>query len=100
MTGVVATCGHPDKDRRMTENTHLPCYRSIIAVDVEGSTAKLNSAKAHIRRAMYAQFESALLAAGITEANRDPLVDRGDGVFALVRPVDEVPKTVILDTFV
>jgi hypothetical protein len=90
----------PADDRSMTENLHLPCYRCIIAVDVEGSTTRVNTAKAQIRRFMYAQFESALLAAGITPEYRDPLIDRGDGVFALVHPADQVPKTVILDTFV
>jgi class 3 adenylate cyclase len=100
MTGVVAPPADPAEDLTMPENSYLPYYRCIIAVDVEGSTDKVNTAKAHIRQAMYALFESALLAAGITEEYRDPLIDRGDGVFALVHPADQVPKTVILDTFV
>lgn len=80
--------------------TGLPCYRTIIAVDVEGSTTKLNSAKAQIRASMYELFEQALLEAGIAEQFRDPLVDRGDGILALVHPQDTVPKTTILDTLV
>lgn len=77
-----------------------PCYRTIITVDVEGSTTKLNAAKAHLREVMYDLFESALLTAGITEQFHDPLVDRGDGILALVYPQDEIPKTTILDTVV
>ena len=37
--------------------------------------------------------------AGI-EGNCDPLADRGDGVLALVHPVDDVPKTLLLNPLV
>jgi hypothetical protein len=49
---------------------------------------------------MYDLFEEALLGCGIHEQYRDPLVDRGDGVLALLYPVDEVPKTLLFNAFV
>jgi hypothetical protein len=49
---------------------------------------------------MYQLVETSLQANGITDSYRDPFVDRGDGILTLVRPVDEVPKTVLLSTVV
>jgi hypothetical protein len=49
---------------------------------------------------MYGLVEEAMLTAGIDEACRDELLDRGDGVLAIVHPVDEVPKTVLLNTMI
>lgn len=77
-----------------------PRYRSIVALDIEGSTTRINSVKAQLRGSMYMLFEAALCAAGITERHRDPFVDRGDGVFALIRPLDDIPKTVLLHTVI
>lgn len=73
-----------------------PRHRSIIAVDAERSTERTNPAKAHLRNVMYELFEEALRRNAIAEYHRDDLVDRGDGAFVLVHPVDEVPKTVLL----
>ena len=89
-----------DGGRDRSVLTGLPCYRSIIALDIEGSTTRINTVKARLRRSMYVLFETALCAGGITERHRDPLVDRGDGVFALIRPLDDIPKTVLLHTVV
>jgi hypothetical protein len=72
------------------------CYRTIVALDIEGSTTRTNPAKAKIRELMYVLFEMALRESGIGEHHRDPFVDRGDGVLTLVRPTDEVPKTILL----
>jgi len=74
-----------------------PVHRAILAVDVERSTARNNAAKAALRAALYELVEDALGAGGIAEAYRDPLIDRGDGVLVLVRPVDEAPKTLLLN---
>ncbi|MEC3973791.1 hypothetical protein [Amycolatopsis sp. H20-H5] len=74
-----------------------PRYRAILALDIEGSTARTNTAKAQLRAVMYRLLEEALSAGGITECLRDPLVDRGDGVLALIRPADEAPKTALLN---
>ncbi|HKN98543.1 MAG TPA: hypothetical protein VJX10_15595 [Pseudonocardiaceae bacterium] len=73
-----------------------PHHRTIFAVDIEGSTTRNNTAKADLRGAMYELLEQALRANGIDEDCCDPLVDRGDGILALIRPLDEVPKTVLL----
>lgn len=77
-----------------------PCYRTILALDIEASTDRPNPVKGRLRSAMYDLLESALRKAGITERRRDPLVDRGDGVLALIHPLDEVPKTLLLNLVV
>jgi hypothetical protein len=73
-----------------------PVYRSIVAVDLEGSTKRTNVAKGELRRVMYELLDQALKAAGIGPNHLEDLVDRGDGVLILVRPHDDVPKTVLL----
>jgi class 3 adenylate cyclase len=77
-----------------------PRQRIIVACDIEGSTSRTNPAKAVLRVDMYDLLEAALLECEITEDLREPLYDRGDGAMALVRPVDGVPKTLLLRTFV
>jgi class 3 adenylate cyclase len=78
----------------------LPCHRSMLAVDVEGSTRRTDPSKAHMRTSMYALLQQALYEGGVTDSYHDPLMDRGDGVMVLVHPVDQVPKTVLLDTVI
>jgi len=78
----------------------VPHHRNIVAVDIEGSTTRTNPAKGRLRHTMYDLFEAALHASGILEDHRDALIDRGDGVLALIHPVDEAPKTLLLNTFV
>jgi hypothetical protein len=77
-----------------------PCHRSIIALDVEGSTTRTNTARGWLRQDMYGLFKAALRTAGVTADKHDQLVDRGDGVLALIHPVDEAPKTLLLTTVV
>lgn len=67
-----------------------------MAVDAEASTTRTNQAKGQLRDTMYQVCEEAFLAANVTQQYRDPFVDRGDGVLALVHPADEVPKTLLL----
>jgi hypothetical protein len=74
----------------------LPYYRSILAVDIEGSTTRNDFLKSELRRAMYDLVEASFVASGIADACRDPFVDRGDGILTLIRPMDEVPKTFLL----
>jgi hypothetical protein len=76
-----------------------PLHRAIVVVDVEGSTKRLNPAKAILRRVMYEALEQALQISGIAEEHRDPFIDRGDGALVLIRPVDQVPKTLLLTSF-
>lgn len=85
---------------RDSQRTSGPVHRSIIAVDIEGSTTRTNPVKGEIRRAMYDLVEQALEAVAITGDCLEPLTDRGDGVLVLIRPHDDVPKTVLLDRLV
>jgi class 3 adenylate cyclase len=77
-----------------------PYHRTIFAVDVEGSTERTNTAKAWYRRELYRLMEAALNAAGIDEHSRDPFIDSGDGLMALIHPTAQAPKTALLDTVV
>lgn len=77
-----------------------PRQRTILAVDIEGSTERNNSARAQLRDDMYELLEQALLKSGITEDLREPFLDRGDGAIALIHPADTVPKTLLLNTFI
>jgi hypothetical protein len=74
-----------------------PVYRSIIALDLEGSTMRTNPVKGELRRVMYDLLGHSLEAVAITGNRLEPLTDRGDGVLVLIRAHDEVPKTVLLD---
>jgi hypothetical protein len=77
-----------------------PFYRSIIALDLEESTRRTNPVKGELRRVMYDLLERSLEAVAITGNRLEQLTDRGDGVLVLVRPHDEVPKTVLLDRMI
>lgn len=74
-----------------------PLYRSIIAIDLEESTMRTNPVKGELRRVMYDLLGHALEAVAITGNRLEQLTDRGDGVLMLIRPHDDVPKTVLLD---
>jgi class 3 adenylate cyclase len=80
--------------------TKTPYHRSIVVIDVEGSATRTNPARARLRDSMYDLLEEALASVGIIDQWREELVDRGDGVIALIRPVDEAPKTLLLAEFV
>ena len=73
-----------------------PVYRSIIALDLEESTMRTNPVKGELRRVMYDLLGRSLEAVAITGNRLEQLTDRGDGILLLVRPHDEVPKTVLL----
>ncbi len=77
-----------------------PVYRSIIALDVEKSTMRTNPVKGELRRVMYDLLGHSLEAAGISGNCLERLTDRGDGFLVLVKPYDEVPKTVLLGRLV
>jgi class 3 adenylate cyclase len=77
----------------------LPRHRTIFAVDIEGSTSRTNSGRAMLRNTMYDVLEEALTSSGCTEQHRD-LIDRGDGALALIHPVDDLPKTKLLNSVV
>ena len=73
-----------------------PVQRSILALDVEGSTQRTNPERGEFRRIMYALLDRALRATGIGPEHLEPSADRGDGVLLLIRPDDDVPKTLLL----
>lgn len=81
-------------------STAGPVHRSIVAVDVEGSTMRTNPVKGELRRILYDLMDRALQAAGIGPKHLEQLSDRGDGMLILVRPHDDVPKTVLLGRLV
>lgn len=84
----------PWKRPRRTET--LPVHRSILAVDIEGSTQRKNPVKEELREQVYRLLVGALCAAGIDQAHCDPFTDRGDGVLVLLHPADELPKPLLL----
>jgi hypothetical protein len=73
-----------------------PVHRSIVAVDLEGSTQRTDPDKGELRRVMYDLLYRALAAAAITAEHLEHPSDRGDGVLILIRPLDNMPKTVLL----
>lgn len=75
----------------------LPHYRAILALDIERSTSRPNPVKAELRNKTYELFEVALRKAGIGTSHRDRFIDRGDGILALIHPVDQVPKALLLN---
>jgi hypothetical protein len=77
-----------------------PVHRSIIAVDLEGSTSRTDLVKGELRRVMYDLLGHSLEAVAITGDLLEPTADRGDGVLVLIRPCDDVPKTVLLDQLI
>lgn len=77
--------------------TGLPCYRTIVALDIERSTSRPDPIKGELRNTAYELFEAALRKAGIDSCHHDRLVDRGDGFLALIHPVDQAPKVVLLN---
>jgi class 3 adenylate cyclase len=77
-----------------------PVHRTIVALDMEKSTSRTQPVKEELRRTIYQLLDRALHSVGIRSQHLDRLTDRGDGVLALVRPVDEVPKTLLLDPLI
>jgi hypothetical protein len=81
---------HPRRHRS------LPVHRSILAVDIEGSTRRTNPVKGELRDEVYRLVIGALCVTGIGSQHYDPFTDRGDGLLVLLHPVDELPKPVLL----
>lgn len=75
----------------------LPRHRVIVAVDIEQSTSRPDPVKAELRRALYDLFDQALRSAGIRRRHRDRFTDRGDGLLALIHPVDQASKPIVLN---
>jgi hypothetical protein len=75
----------------------LPCHRAIVALDIEQSTSRPDPVKAELRSTAYELFDKALRSAGIGRRYRDRFIDRGDGILALIHPVDQAPKALLLN---
>ena len=75
----------------------LPHHRAIVALDIERSTSRPDLVKAELRNKIYEMFDVALCSAGIHKRYRDRFIDRGDGVLALIHPVDQAPKVLLLN---
>ncbi|EOD67562.1 hypothetical protein [Amycolatopsis vancoresmycina] len=84
----------------MDISADLPRHRAIVAVDIEASTDRTNSVRTQLRIALFELLDEALAAGGIGRKHRDPFVDRGDGALCLIRPHDQLPKTLLLTTVV
>jgi class 3 adenylate cyclase len=78
----------------------LPLYRAIVALDIESSTTRPNPVKGELRDKAYELFDMALCTAGIDQRYRDRFIDRGDGILALIHPVDQAPKALLLNRVV
>jgi len=78
-------------------STGLPYYRAIVALDTERSSSRPNPIKGELRNKTYELFEAALRTAGIDSCHHDRFIDRGDGILALIHPVDQVPKALLLN---
>ena len=74
----------------------LPHHRAIVALDIERSTARPDAVKASLRRTIYDLADAALRSAGICERHRDHFIDQGDGLLALIKPVAQAPKALLL----
>ncbi len=77
--------------------TGTPRYRAIVALDIERSTSRPNPIKGELRNKTYELFEAALRTAGIDRCHHDQFIDRGDGILTLFHPVDQAPKTLLLN---
>jgi len=86
--------------KRPRRPTPLPVHRSILAVDIEGSTQRTNPVKGELREEVYRLVVEALCVTGIDSRHYDPFTDRGDGVLVLLRPTDELPKTLLLSRLI
>jgi len=74
-----------------------PLYRMILAVDIEGSTKRNNRGREELRYGVYRLVGEALRQTGIDRQHyHHPFTDRGDGFLVLLRPVDEIPKPLLL----
>ena len=79
-----------------SQAARLAQHRAIVALDIEQSTSRTDPVKAELRDKIYELFDTALRSAGIQRRHRDRFIDRGDGVLALIHPVPQAPKAILL----
>lgn len=85
---------------RPTRSVSPPVHRSILAVDIEGSTQRTNPVKGELHEEVYRLMAEAFGLVGIEDHSCDPIIDRGDGVLVLLRPADEFPKTFLVSRLI
>jgi hypothetical protein len=83
-----------------SQPARLPSDRTIVALDIESSTSRPDPVKAQLRIMLYELFDAALRVAGIDADQRDPFIDRGDGLLALLHPVAQSPVALVLSRVV
>jgi hypothetical protein len=82
------------------QSAEPPSPRTIVALDIERSTTRPDPVKAELRIMLYELFDAALRSAGIQSEDRDPFMDRGDGLLALIHPVAGATGPVLLSRVV
>ena len=87
-------------NKRPRRGASFPVHRSILAVDIEGSTQRTNPVKGELRGEIYRIMTEALDIAGIDGQYCDPFIDRGDGLLILLRPADDFPKSLLLSCLI
>jgi hypothetical protein len=83
-----------------SQPARLPSHRLIVALDIERSTSRPDPVKAELRIMLYELFDAALRGAGIDSEHREPFIDRGDGLLALLHPVTPAPAALVLSRVV
>ena len=86
----------PRNGKRPRRGISFPVTRSILAVDIEGSSQRTNPVKGELRDEIYRIVDNAFEMVGIDDQQYDPIIDRGDGLLALLRPTDDFPKPFLL----
>jgi hypothetical protein len=86
--------------KRPRRGISFPVTRSILAVDIEGSTQRTNLVKGELRNEIYRIMDAAFGMVGIEDHFFDPIVDRGDGLLVLLRPSDDFPKPFLLSRLI
>jgi hypothetical protein len=82
--------------KRPRRGISFPVHRSILAVDIEGSTQRTNPVRGELRDEIYRIMAAAFGIVGIEDQYCDPIVDRGDGLLVLLQPTDDFPKPFLL----
>jgi hypothetical protein len=82
--------------KRPRRGISFPVTRNILAVDIEGSSQRTNPVKGELRDEVYRIVDDAFGEVGIDDQYCDPIIDRGDGLLALLRPTDDFPKPFLL----
>lgn len=87
---------HPVGPAALDPEGRHPVHRGIVAVMAEHAAGRTNPAHDEVRRETYRLLDTALTESGIPPQHRDKITYHRDGLVAPIRPVDEVPKTLLI----